>query len=342
MGRRAAQVEGVYEREEGSGRWYVRYWQDGKKVRKSFGRNRAAAIAYLEKARTLKRTGEGVVPSTAKQPVLTAAEMRVAQYNVLLNDLCEGLLKQIQANPTDYKDQHNPPHRIDVIKKKFGNRPAAHIKAHEIHDWLSGLEVAPATQNRYKAVFSAIYNYGKQRDKVSVNPVRDVESRSVNNGVIRWLRPSEEARLRKVLQDDVDKCGPKNERLRRHMIHRICELNVALGTGMRKGEQYGLTWENVDFEAHEITIKDTKNGTSRIVHMIKSVEQAMRTLKRTPIERKRRSADRPNASAPNAVFSVGDNKNWWGRPYVVRRLKTSGGTTSGIRSAHASRREGPA
>ena len=94
MGRRAAQVEGVYEREEGSGRWYVRYWQDGRKVRKSFGRNRAAAIAYLEKARTLKRTGEGVVPSTAKQPVLTAAEMRVAQYTVLLNDLCEGLLSR--------------------------------------------------------------------------------------------------------------------------------------------------------------------------------------------------------------------------------------------------------
>jgi len=42
---------------------------------------------------------------------------------------------------------------------------------------------------------------------------------------------------------------------------RVCELNAALGTGMRKGEQYGRTWEEVDFEAHEITIKATKNST---------------------------------------------------------------------------------
>jgi hypothetical protein len=50
MAKRAAPVEGVYERVVGSGLWYARYWQGGKKVRKAFGRNRDAAIAYLEKS----------------------------------------------------------------------------------------------------------------------------------------------------------------------------------------------------------------------------------------------------------------------------------------------------
>jgi hypothetical protein len=91
MARKAAPVEGVYEREAGSGWWYARYWQDGKKVRKAFGRDRAAAIAYLEKARTLKRTGEGMVPSTAKKAVLTSAEVaahKEAQDSIPLSDLC--------------------------------------------------------------------------------------------------------------------------------------------------------------------------------------------------------------------------------------------------------------
>jgi integrase len=50
--------------------------------------------------------------------------------------------------------------------------------------------------------------------------------------------------------------------------HRICELDVALGTGMRKGEQYGLKWSDVDVDQRVITLRDTKNGEIRLVYMI--------------------------------------------------------------------------
>ena len=53
MARKAATVEDVYQR-NGSDSWYVRYRQQGVDVRKSFGRDKPAAIAYLEKARLLK------------------------------------------------------------------------------------------------------------------------------------------------------------------------------------------------------------------------------------------------------------------------------------------------
>jgi integrase len=318
MARKPAAVEGVYQR-EGSDSWYARYWQNGKKVRKSFGRDRDAAIAYLEKARLLKRTGEGVVPTTAKRPVLTFAEMRANTAGVTLGELCDGLLKQIQDDPERYKDQHNPPQRIGLIKKAFGSRPADSIQTHEVADWLQSLGRAPATHDRYKAVFSAIYKYGKSRSKVTTNPVRDVEPRRIDNGIIRWLKPSEEAKLRAVLQADVDACGPQNERLKKHLLHRIYEFEVALGTGMRKGEQYGLTWEDVDFESKEITAWDTKNGTSRIVHMDKDVVAAMKRLKATPLPRKQRSKEKPNDSPDNSVFSIGDNKKWWAS--ALRRAK---------------------
>lgn len=122
-----------------------------------------------------------------------------------------GLLKQIQSRPEEYKDQLNPPHRIGVINEAFGKRPAAGIKAHEISDWYHDLDAKPATKNRYRAVFSSIYAYGKERDMVPTNPVRDTKPCKVNNAGIRYLLPSEEAKIRKVLQSDVDACGPRNE-----------------------------------------------------------------------------------------------------------------------------------
>jgi integrase len=286
MAKIATRVEGVYERVPGSGLWHARYRQDGKLVRKSFGRNRNAAIAYVEKARTLKRTGEGYVPSTSKEAPKTKAEMGFSISTVTVSELCDDLLRHIQSKPDVYKDQRNPPYRINLIKKHFGHRPASTIKPFEIMDWLDSLKKAPATLNRYKATFSAMYRYGKQRDKVQVNPVRDVSQHPVNNGVIRYLRPEEEKRLRDVLQKAVDACGPQNERRRKRLLHRIYELDIALGTGMRKGEQYGLRWRDVDFKQKIVVLRDTKNKSSRTVPMIKDVVKAFVEL-RKPLSQER-------------------------------------------------------
>jgi integrase len=311
MAKQAAQVEGVYERVPGSGIWHARYRQDGKLVRKSFGRNRAAAISYVEKARTLKRSGEGWVPSTAKASPKTKAEMEVSTSIVTISELCDDLLRHIQSKPQVYKDQRNPPFRINLIRKHFGHRPASSVKPFEIMDWLESLGKAPATLNRYKAVFSALYRLGKQRDKVHVNPVRDVSQHPVNNGVIRFLKPEEEIRLRAVLQRAVDECGPQNDRRKKRLLHRIYELDIALGTGMRKGEQYGLRWRDIDFNQRIIVLRDTKNKSSRTVPMIDDVVRAFEELKKLSLERKDRAADRPNSAPDDVVFGIGDNKKWW-------------------------------
>jgi hypothetical protein len=89
---------------------------------------RNAAIAYVEKARTLKRTGEGYVPSTSKEAPKTKAEMEFSISTVTVSELCDDLLRHIQSKPDVYKDQRSPPYRINLIKKHFGHRPASTIK----------------------------------------------------------------------------------------------------------------------------------------------------------------------------------------------------------------------
>src|SRR3982074_1061042 len=60
MPRSPAPVTGVYQREDDpSGNWYARFRIDGNLVKKSFGKDRTAAIEYVEKARTLRRPGRG-------------------------------------------------------------------------------------------------------------------------------------------------------------------------------------------------------------------------------------------------------------------------------------------
>jgi len=324
MPRPPAPVKGVYQRDDDpSGNWYARFRIDGRLVKKSFGTDRAAAIGYVEKARTLRRAGEGHIPKSAKGVPKTAKEVEATTVNssVLIAELCDDLLRHIQSKPNVYKDQRNPPYRISLIKRTFGNRPAASIRPYEISDWLDSLGRAPATINRYKVTFSSIYRYGKQRDKIQVNPAREVSQQKLNNAVIRYLKPEEEKRLRAVLQDAVDACGPQNEQRRKRLLHRMFELDVALGTGMRKGEQYGLLWSDIDFDRRVITLRDTKNGSNRTVPMIDDVTSAFRQLRKLSLERKDRSADRPNAAPDDVVFGIGDNKKWWESALKEAKIK---------------------
>jgi integrase len=323
MPRKATPVEGIYEREEGSGLWYARFKINGKLVRKSFGRNRAAAVNYVEKARTLRRSGEGVVPNTAKRPVLTIPELDTLGGSVTVNELCDDYLLHIQSRPDLYKDQKNPPQRLDLIRAAFGDRPAASLRPWEIEDWLNSVKrrstrgdgrltkkapLKPGSLNRLKAHLSAVYQHGKLRDKVQVNPARDVKQRRMNNGVIRWLKPEEEDRLRAALLGHIETKAHLAQYQEPLVRHRLCELDIALGTGMRKGEQYGLKWTDIDFDQRVITLRDTKNGDSRLVYMIDDVVAAFRRLQGLGLDRR---PGRTDPAPKGVVFAIGDNKKWW-------------------------------
>jgi len=78
-----------------------------------------------------------------------------------------------------------------------------------------------------------------------------VKHRLVNNARIRWLAPEEEARLRVVIEN-------------RYPEH-LPELELALNTGLRLSEMYGLTWESVNASRRILTVSRSKNGETRHV-----------------------------------------------------------------------------
>ncbi len=310
MAKPKAQVEGVYEKNPGSGIWYTRLRVNGKLVRKKIGTFKAAK-EYIEKARTVRNTGAGIVPQTARHPARTLEELERIGGAVTVGALCEDWLKHIKSRPTEYKDQRNPPQRVRQILEAFGQRAAGALKPYEISDWLDSFKTAPATRNKLKFTLSSVYRLGKERDKVQVNPARDVKARKTGKGVVRYLLPDEEERIRAVLLRDVNSCPAKQPVIRKRLLHRIYELDVSLGTGLRKGEQYGLCWPDVDFEQRTITARDTKNGETRVVPMINDVHYALKAIQAMGLGRKDKSSDKPNQSPKDSVFRLEDNKKWW-------------------------------
>lgn len=134
-------AQGVYEKNPGSGIWYIRYRMDGKLVRKRIGK-RQAAVEYQRKVGYLRAAEDGHVPRTARGAAKSTKEMTqqaATPVGITIDELCDDLLAYIRSRPDEYRDQKNPPARIEQIRLAFGTRLADSIRPFEISDWLDSL-----------------------------------------------------------------------------------------------------------------------------------------------------------------------------------------------------------
>lgn len=226
--REQPRVTGVWEKVRGSGVWWIRYRVDGKLKREKVGR-KGDAIALYQLRKSQTRAGK-------KLP----ANLRSA--GVRFREMADAILA---CSASHHRDTRNIKSRIRKVLPDFGERVAEGIKPEEIDSWLATHTVSAATANRYRALFSLIFREALRNRKVSSNPARLVRQRHEDNARIRWLEEDEEKRLRAVIAE--------------HFPERLPELEIALGTGMRLSEQYGLTWGSVDFKRREVRLPMTKN-----------------------------------------------------------------------------------
>lgn len=108
-----------------------------------------------------------------------------------------------------------------------------------------------ATANRYRAYISLAYRLGMENGKVQINPARLVRMRTENNARLRFLSRDEYKTLLGIIQRD----NPDQ----------VPAFITSVYTGMRWGEQFSLTWNQVDFKRKVIRLTATKNGSARNV-----------------------------------------------------------------------------
>ena len=108
-----------------------------------------------------------------------------------------------------------------------------------------------------------IFNIAIDWGYASFNPVSKVKFFSEKENLReRFLTEEEEPRL-----------------LRAAFLHLKHMIIVALYTGMRKGEVFGLKWQNVDLEQGQISIKESKSGRERKIPINSTLSSLLHALK---------------------------------------------------------------
>jgi len=140
--------------------------------------------------------------------------------------------------------------------------------------------ICAGRKNRYIALMKLTYRLAEVAQKIKYNPARLVRQPKENNERIRYLNQYEPAPAQLEYLND---CKDEESRLRAVIQHdcpeRLPEFEIALHTGMRRKEQYGATWDKVDFLSGRLTVPRAKHGQVRHVKLNSRALAALVALK---------------------------------------------------------------
>jgi integrase len=188
---------------------------------------------------------------------------------------------------------------IKVAVKHFGPRIADKITGKEIEDWLDGLKEkrgwSDANWNRWLAYLSMAFREAKRHGDVTINPARLARRKTEPEGKVRFVSEAEELKTRRAI---FEARGSKKD-------NESCaaQLDTAIYTGMRRGEQFGLTWGQVDLKRGQIFLGDSKAEQSAYVELNSYVVHVLQKLK-----------DRYGPSGPPSntrVFPIDNPAKWF-------------------------------
>ena len=97
---------------------------------------------------------------------------------------------------------------------------------------------------------------------------------TLNNPVTGVKRPSDSvARDRRLTSIEKEQLLSESLRTGSHQLH--LAILIALNTGMRQGEIIKLKWNDIDFDRNQITVRDTKNGSNRVIAISSTLRGAL-------------------------------------------------------------------
>ena len=124
---------------------------------------------------------------------------------------------------------------------------------------------SPASVNHELNVLSKIFNLATDYGVTDTNPCRKVKKYPLDNKRYRYLLPEEEPALMAALSG--------------RRAHLKPMVKIAIGTGMRQGEQLSLTWDRVDFSRGVLIVTKTKSGKDREIPMNPEVFEILRAMR---------------------------------------------------------------
>lgn len=139
----------------------------------------------------------------------------------------------------------------------------------EFFDWLTEGGASNSSVRRYASLISHCLKTARRRWGMPIqNPIADMELPKEGKPRRRRLEPGEEDRLIKEL------AKAKNPLI-------LPAFQFSVETAMRRGELLGLLWRDVDLDANTATLRDTKNGESRVVPLTPRALEILASLQKS-------------------------------------------------------------
>lgn len=145
--------------------------------------------------------------------------------------------------------------RAERVEKYKADRLAVNVRA--------ARTLAPATVNRELALLRRMLGLAVEWQLLERHPLTGVKALQEPPGRVRFLAPEEIAAL-------LSACDPHL----RPIV--VCALN----TGMRRDENLGLTWDQVDMRQRFIRVTHTKSGKARAIPINDGLLEELRRLPR--------------------------------------------------------------
>jgi site-specific recombinase XerD len=258
---------GVYQKVKGANLWWVR-WVDIKGERRTICAGNYSTAVKLSDEKQLERRIGQLLPLNVRKGCKFSEVVAIGVK--FSEDSKQGDAKGFKA-------------RAELPLEEFGGRMADSITTPEMQEWMDEMAAerdwSAGTRNRYKSTISSCFREAQRAAKVVSNPMRLVRRQREPEGRLRYLLGEEEALLRAKIR------GPLNGRANGSAQACLDQMDIALLTGMRRGEQFTVSLDQVNLGEGHIFLVKTKNGYSRYVHL-NSAAQAI--TKRLLAEHERR------------------------------------------------------
>ena len=201
---------------------------------------------------------------------------------------------------------------VEAAKREFGDGKIGFIGAADVQRYYNKIaaRASNATANRHLTFLRAMFNRAADwGDFHGENPCRGVKKQREAPHRLRYLSVEEMDRLLAVVH-------PK--------LYPI--LVCALMTGMRRGEIFGLDWENVSLEHDTIYLLKTKSGKPREIPIASKLRELFLSLGpkpkgrifEVPVITHRRYFDKAMSAADIHGFRFHDLRHTFASHFIMR------------------------
>lgn len=226
---------------------------------------------YPPASRSFKSLAEAKEWAAATELAMTRGEAprdRTA-HEMTVGQALERYSKEIMPH---HRGKRPESYRVKaLVQSPLADVTFAELNSKIISSWRDGRlkTVTGGTVLRELTILRAVIRAARSDWGVSLveDPMKFVRKPKDNKPRERVITPDEEARL-------YDECDKVRNKLLRPAIE------WAILSCMRQGEQFSMTWPNVDFDQRFVFLPMTKNGTARRVPLSLRMMEILRSLPR--------------------------------------------------------------